>query len=102
MAAQTVKPTLNVKDIDPERITAEIVKAEGSIIKAAKALNVRTGELRRFCLKDRALIEAALEAAELALDKAEAQVWRALRKGQLSNRLQAAAFVVRSRGRGRS
>ena len=97
MAAETI----DIKDIDPERITAELVKAEGSVWKAAKALNVRTGELRRFCLKDRALIEAALEASELALDKAEAQVFRALRTGQLSNRLQAAAFVVRSRGRGR-
>jgi hypothetical protein len=91
--------TVNIKDIDPERITAELVKAEGSVWKAAKALDVRTGELRRFCLKDRALIEAALEAAELALDKAEAQVFRALRKGQLSNRLQAAAFIVKSRRR---
>jgi hypothetical protein len=97
MAAQTI----DLKDIDPERITSELVKAEGSVWKAAKALNVRTGELRRFCLKDSALIEAALEAAELALDKAEAQVFRALRKGQLSNRLQAAAFVVRSRVRHR-
>ena len=88
---------MNIKDIDPERITDELVKAEGSTIKAAKALNVRTGELRRFCLKDRHLIEAALEASELALDKAEAQVFRALRTGPLSNRLQAAAFIVKSR-----
>ena len=57
--------------------------------------------MRRFCLKDRRLIEAALEASELALDKAEAQVFRALRTGQLSNRLQAAAFIVKSRGRSR-
>jgi hypothetical protein len=97
MAAETV----NVKDIDPERIIEALAKAEGSVWKAAKALNVRTGELRRFCLKDHRLIDAALEASELALDKAEAQVFRALRTGQLSNRLQAAAFIVRSRGRGR-
>ena len=97
MAAETV----NVKDIDPERIIEALAKAEGSVWKAAKALNVRTGELRRFCLKAPRLMEAALEASELALDKAEAQVFRALRTGQLSNRLQAAAFIVRSRGKGR-
>jgi hypothetical protein len=91
--------TLNLKDIDPERITDELVKAEGSVFKAARALNVRTGELRAFCLKDHRLIEAALEASELALDKAEASIFRALRKGQLSNRLQAAAFIVRRRRR---
>ena len=97
----TPAETINPKDIDPDRIIEALAKAEGSTIKAAKALNVRTGELRRLCLKDHRLMEAAFEAAELALDKAEAQVFRALRKGQLSNRLQAAAFVVRSRGRRR-
>jgi hypothetical protein len=97
----TPAETVSLRDLDPERITAELAKAEGSTIKAAKALNVRTGDLRRFCLKDHRLIDAALEASELALDKAEAQVFRALRTGQLSNRLQAAAFIVRSRGKGR-
>ena len=48
MAAQTINP----KDIDPERIVEALAKAEGSVWKAAKALNVRTGDLRRFCLKD--------------------------------------------------
>ena len=89
------------EDIDPERIIEALAKAEGSVWKAAKALNVRTGDLRRLCLKDPRLMEAAFEASELALDKAEAQVFRALRTGQLSNRLQAAAFIVRSRGKGR-
>ena len=89
------------QDLDPELIAEALTKAEGSTIKAAKALNVRTGELRRFCLKDQRLMDAALEANELALDKAEASVFRALRTGPLSNRLQAAAFIVRSRGRRR-
>jgi hypothetical protein len=97
----TPAETVSLRDIDPERITEELAKAEGSVRKAAKALNVRTGDLRRFCLKDHRLIDVALEASELALDKAEASVFRALRTGQLSNRLQAAAFIVRSRGRGR-
>ena len=90
------------QDLDPELIAEALTKAEGSVWKAAKALNVRTGELRRFCLKDQRLMDAALEASELALDKAEASVFRALRTGPLSNRLQAAAFVVKSRGRHRS
>ena len=89
------------QDLDPELIAETLTKAEGSVWKAAKALNVRTGELRRFCLKDQRLMDAALEANELALDKAEASVFRALRTGPLSNRLQAAAFIVKSRGRRR-
>jgi hypothetical protein len=93
--------TVNVKDLDPEKIVEALAKTEGSTIRAAKALGVRAHELRLFCLREPRLMEAAFEASELALDKAEAQVFRALRTGQLSNRLQAAAFVVRSRGRGR-
>jgi hypothetical protein len=89
------------QDLDPELIAEALTKAEGSVWKAAKTLGVRTGELRRFCLKDQRLMDEALEVNELALDKAEAQVFRALRTGPLSNRLQAAAFIVRSRGRRR-
>ena len=91
--------TLNPKDLDPERILEALVKAEGSIQKAAKALGIKTADLRRFCMREKHLTEAALEAAETALDKAEAQIFRALRKGPLSTRMQAAAFIVRSRRR---
>jgi hypothetical protein len=87
------------KDLDPEQIVEALTKAEGSTIRAAKALNVGAHDLRRFCLREPRLMEAAFEASELALDKAEAQVFRALRTGQLSNRLQAAAFIVKSRRR---
>ena len=85
----------NLKDIDRALIVEALVKAEGSTINAAKALNVRTGDLRRLCRTEPLVIEAALEATELALDKAEARILRSLRKGQLSNRLQAAAYIVR-------
>lgn len=91
MAAETV----NLAGVDRALIIEALVKAEGSVAQAARALHVRTGELRRLCRTEPVIIEAALEAAELALDKAEARIFRALRKGQLSNRLQAAAFIVR-------
>ena len=94
-------PTLSPQDLDPEIILKALTKAEGSILKAARALNVRTIDLRRFCMREKALTEAALEANEIALDKAEAQVFRALRTGPLSSRMQAAAFIVRSRRRSR-
>ena len=94
--------TLSPQDLDPgELILKALTKAEGSILKAAKALNVRTAELRRFCMREKALTETALEAAETALDKAEAQVFRSLRKGPLSTRMQAAAFILKSRRRSR-
>ena len=87
--------TENLKDIDRALIVEALIKAEGSTIKAAKALNVRTGDLRRLCRTEPIIIEAALEATELALDKAEARIFRSLRKGQLSNRLQAASFILK-------
>ena len=93
--------TQNLKGIGQDRIIEALVKAEGSTIKAAKTLNVRTGDLRRLCRTEPIIIEAALEATELALDKAEARIFRSLRKGQLSNRLQAASFIVRRSRKGR-
>ena len=94
MAAETV----NIAGVDRALIVEALIKAEGSTIKAAKALKVRTGDLRRLCRTEPLVIEAALEATELALDKAEARIFRSLRKGQLSTRLQAASFILK-RGR---
>jgi hypothetical protein len=91
----------DLRDIDPERIADALVEAEGNIVAAAKALSVRPSHLRKLTNSQPQLIEAALEAAELALDKAEAGLLKAMRQGQLSTRLQAAAFIVRSRRRGR-
>ena len=87
--------TENLKEIDRALIVEALIKAEGSTIKAAKALKVRTADLRRLCRTEPIIIEAALEATELALDKAEARIFRSLRKGQLSNRLQAASFILK-------
>ena len=90
-----------LENIDRALIVEALIKAEGSTINAAKALNVRTGDLRRLCNTEPLIIEAALEATELALDKAEARIFRSLRKGQLSTRLQAASFILRRSGRRR-
>ena len=93
--------TQNLKDIGQDRIIEALIKAEGSVINAAKALKVRTADLRRLCRTEPLVIEAALEATELALDKAEARIFRSLRKGQLSTRLQAASFILRRSRKGR-
>ena len=93
MAAQTLDA------IAPEAIAAALIEARGSIVKAAKALGVNAVELRRLCLAEPSLIEAALEAHELALDRAEAELLSAMREGELSTRLQAAAYIVRRSGR---
>ena len=96
-----MEETKALNDIDQDHIIDALVKTEGSIVKAAKALNVKTADLRLLCLKQPIFIDAALEAAELALDKAEAQIFRSLRKGPLSARLQAAAFIVKQSRRTR-
>ena len=97
MAAETV----DIKDIDPERIMEALSQGRRVHYQGRQGPQRQDWRTAPLLPQDPPLIEAALEASELALDKAEAQVFRALRTGQLSNRLQAAAFVVRSRGRGR-
>ena len=52
-------------------------------------------------MREKALTEAALEANETKLDKAEAEVFRSLRTGPLSTRMHAAAFILKSRRRSR-
>jgi predicted nucleic acid-binding protein len=82
---------------DPGRIAAALIKADGNVAKAARALGVKAAELRRLVTIEPALVDVALEAAELSLDRAEAELLNAMRVGALGGRLQAAAFVAKRR-----
>ena len=87
MAAETLD--------DPEAVATALIAAGGHIGKAARALGVKAAALRRLAIAEPQIMDAALEAAELALDEAEAALLAGMRKGPLANRLQAAAFVVK-------
>lgn len=91
MAAETLD------GIEPERIAWALADAGGNIRLAARALGVRAAALRRLAMIEPDIMDAALEAAELALDEAEGKLLEAMRKGPLHNRLQAAAFIARRR-----
>lgn len=82
---------------DLTAIAAALIASDGHTGKAAKALGMAPAELRRLVKTEPELVDAALEAAELAMDAAEAAFLKALRTGQLSTRLQAAAFIARRR-----
>jgi hypothetical protein len=83
--------------IDPERIASALVEAGGHIGKAARALGVKAAALRRLVTLEPDIMDAALEAVELALDESEATLLDGMRTGPLANRLQAAAFIARGR-----
>jgi hypothetical protein len=97
MAGRQNNPPL--PELDRARAAAEIAAAEGNIVKAAKALGVRPGDLRLVAREDPKMLEASLEQAEAALDKAEAAILRSLRNGPLANRLKAAAWIIRAAAR---
>jgi hypothetical protein len=87
----------NLNGIAPERIAQALVEAGGHVGRAARLLGVKTAALRRLATIEPDMMETALEAAELALDEAEAALLHDLRHGPLANRLQAAAFIAKRR-----
>ena len=84
------------KLISRSRIFRELVESGGSVKIAARALGLETSELRQIIRKEPELEEAALEAAEQALDKAEALLREGLQSRDSTRRLQAASAILRS------
>ena len=83
--------------VETSKLAEALIKAEGSVPKAARALGMKPSELRTLIKAEPQLLDAALEASELALDEAEAELLHAMRTGPLADRLQAAAFLRRPR-----
>lgn len=82
-------------DLDLKRVYRELVRTGGSIVAAANRLNVPPQDLRRLSIQIPVLVEAALEAEEQNLDKAEGVVREALDSEDKMRRFKAAAFVLR-------
>jgi hypothetical protein len=68
---------------------------------AAKALGVPTCDLRLLVYAQPELLDAALEAEERVIDEAEALLLKAVRVGDLSQRIRAAALFLRATAAGR-
>jgi hypothetical protein len=81
--------------LDPKRVIRELKLADGNVTAAARKLNTRTPDLRRMTLAMPELMAVALEAAEQAMDKAEAAIYEGLRHPDKGRRLEAAGYILR-------
>ena len=96
-----------VANIDLDRVRRALFKADGNITQAAKALKVKSADLRRLTWRHPTLIMDALEHAHRMVDKAEEKLIAALDGDHPERSLRASLFILshsaaaRERGWGR-
>ena len=78
MALPAKRVPESVAHLDVEIVAAALIHNDANIGNAARALGVPSGDLRKLVLVDQRLADAALEAIELRLDDAEANLGEAL------------------------
>lgn len=81
--------------LDPKRVIRELERAEGNVSAAARRLGAPIIDLRRMTRARPELMEVALEAAERAMDEAEAAIYEGLDSPDKTKRLEAAAYLLR-------
>ena len=86
----------SVAHLDVQAVAAALIRHDANVRNAARALGVPSGDLRKLVLVDQRLAEAALEAVELRLDDAEANLCEALRGGDPRRRDAASTFMLRN------
>ena len=86
----------SVAHLDVEIVAAALIRHDANIGNAARALGVPSGDLRKLVLVDQRLADAALEAVELRLDDAEANLSEALRCGDPRRRDAVSMFMLRN------
>lgn len=87
----------DIANIPLKRIRRALRLSTGNLSQAARKLKVNRVDLRAYIDANPELVEAALEAEERAIDKAEASLRAALRDPDPLKRLAAAAHIVRTR-----
>ena len=88
-------------DLDLETAGRELIRASGNVSTAAKALKVPVRDLRLLTYAVPELIDAALEAEEMAIEEAQALLFKALRGGDMRRRIRAAGLFLRATAAGR-
>ena len=83
------------RSLDLNKAAKELIARQGNITAAAKALGVPAHDLRLLTRAQPRLIEAAFEAEEQALDRAEAEIRNALNSSDKARALAAAAALLR-------
>jgi hypothetical protein len=85
--------------IDLDQADRALRAARGSVGKAARVLEVPSADLRKFVSANPKLREAALEATERDLDKAESIILDGMDSKDKLKRLEAAVRVLKGRFR---
>jgi hypothetical protein len=91
-------------DLDLAAVERELVRTGGNVNAAARALGLYTRDLRLLIYARPELLDKALEAEALALDKAQAEIIKTIRGDggePLAVRLRAAVFLLRYTEAGR-
>jgi hypothetical protein len=85
-----------VAHLDLEIVAAALISHDANVRNAARALGVPSGDLRKLVLIDQRLADAALEAVELRLDDAEANLCEALHCADPRRRDTVSMFMLRN------
>jgi hypothetical protein len=99
MASVATRIPDSVAHLDLATVAEVLVKHGANVRNAATELGVPTSDLRQLTLVNQALINAAYEAEELRLDRAEAAVDEALRSDDSRRKDAAAYFILRNSSR---
>ena len=86
----------SVAHLDVEIVAAALISHDANVGNTARTLGVPSGDLRKLVLADQRLADAALEAVELRLDDAEANLSEALRCGDPRRRDAVSMFMLRN------
>jgi hypothetical protein len=99
MASVATRIPDSVAHLDLTTVAEVLVKHGANVRNAAAELGVPTSDLRQLTLVNQALINAAYEAEELRLDRAEAAVEEALKSDDSRRKDAAAYFILRNSSR---
>ena len=86
----------SVAHMDMEIVAAALIRNDANVRNTAQALGVPSGDLRKLVLVDQRLADAALEAVELRLDDAEANLCEALHCNDPRRRDAVSMFMLRN------
>jgi hypothetical protein len=96
MARPAKRVPESVAHLDVEIVAEALIRNDANVRNTARELDVPSGDLRRLILADQRLANAALEAVELRLDDAEANLHEALRRGDPRRRDAVSMFILRN------
>jgi hypothetical protein len=96
MALPATRIPETIAHLDIEVVAAALIRNDANVRNTARELDVPSGDFRRLVLADQRLADAALEAIELRLDDAEANLHEALRCGDPRRRDAVSMFMLRN------